>query len=367
MSKSSNKLMKASVLIRPGEVKIEKRAIPAIEPDKVLIKVELCGICGTELLVYEGKFPVEFPYYNLGHEYTGKVVEIGSQVKGISVGDRVLINPNYHCDSCYFCHRGEIEFCENRRAYRTKSNGGFAEYALVTEKLIYGIPESISVEEAIFAEPLSCCVHGVDMIDIEPGAAVVILGCGTMGLLTLQLCKLRGAGKIIASDPVELRRDAASRLGADIVVNPMEEDLSKVTREAATYGPGVVIECAGARETIQEALELVGKKGQVLLLAIWPKNEQIALSPSLMVDKEISIKGSVFGSLTMGRAIELLRAKKIETGYLLTHRYNLDNLNEAIKVARNRESIKVAVSLSDSVQRELGYEYLFERTSSRCR
>ena len=175
---------------------------------------------------------------------------------------------------------------------------------------------------------------------------MVILGCGTMGLLTLQLCKLKGAGKIIASDPVKLRRDTASKLGADIVVNPMEEDLIEVVREAATHGPGVVIECAGARETIEKALELVSKKGQVLLLAIWPKNEKISLSPSIIVDKQVSLKGAVFGSFTLGRAIELLRAKKIETGPLLTHRYSLDNLSEAIKVARNREAIKVAVSPS---------------------
>lgn len=350
MPKSSNKLMKASVLTRPGQVKIEERAIPAIEPDKVLIKVELCGICGTELLVYDGKLPVEFPYYNLGHEYTGKVIEIGKEVKkGISVGDRVLINPNYHCDSCYFCHRGEIEFCENRRAYRTKSNGGFAEYAMVTEKLVYRVPEGISPEEAIFAEPLSCCIHGVDMINIEPGGAVVILGCGTMGLLTLQLCKLKGAGKIVVSDPVELRRDTANRLGADLVVNPIEEDLVEVVREATAHGSGVVIECAGVKKTIGQALELVGRKGQILLLAIWPKNEQIVLSPSLIVDKQISVRGAIFGPLTLGRAIELLETKEIETGSLLTHKFSLDNLSEAIEVARNRESIKVAVSPLDSI------------------
>lgn len=340
--------MRASVLFGPGEVRVEQRAIPSLEPDKVLIKVDLCGICGTDLLVYQGELPVELPYYNLGHEYTGKVTEIGSQVRSVSGGDRVVINPNYHCDTCYFCQRGELEFCENRRAYKTKSNGGFAEYALVTEKLVYRIPEDTPGEEAVFAEPLSCCMHGVDLIDIEPGAAVVILGCGTMGLLTLQLCRLKGAGKIIASDPVEPRRDMAGRLGADIVVNPLEENLIEVSRRAANYGPGVVIECAGAEETIQEALELVGRRGQVLLLAIWPKEKKVAYSPSLIVDKELSIKGAVFGSHTLGRAIKLLGEKKIETGSLLTGRYRLDNLSEAIKAAGSREAIKVAVSPPDN-------------------
>lgn len=120
--------MKASVLKKLANLEIEQRSIPKVEQDRVLIKVELCGICGTDLLVYDGRFPVEIPYYNLGHEYTGKVVEIGKEIKRISVGERVVINPNYHCDLCYFCRRGDIEFCENRRVFKTKSNGGFAEW-----------------------------------------------------------------------------------------------------------------------------------------------------------------------------------------------------------------------------------------------
>ena len=120
--------MKTAVLYKPGDLRIEERPLPEVEPDRVLIKVTQGGICGTDFLVYDGRFPVEFPYYNLGHEYVGRVEKIGEKVKGVSAGDRVVINPNYHCDFCYFCKMGELEFCENRRAFKTKSNGGFSEY-----------------------------------------------------------------------------------------------------------------------------------------------------------------------------------------------------------------------------------------------
>ena len=340
--------MKASVLTGPGEIRVEERDVPAVEPETVLIKVELCGICGTELLVYEGKLPIELPYYNLGHEYTGTVVEVGDRVRGAAPGDQVVINPNYHCDSCYYCRRGELGFCENRRAYKAKSNGGFAEYVLVTEKLVYHVPQGVSREAAIFAEPLSCCIHGSDLLEIKPGATVVVLGCGTMGLLTLQLCRLRGAGSIIASDPLQARRDAARALGADVTVDPRKEDLAGIVRDAAPLGPAAVIECAGAKDTVGQALELVARRGQVLLLAIWPGDEAVPVSPSRIVDKEVTLKGAVFGSLTLERALGLLGAGKIATGPLLTHTYGLDDLGEAMERARNREAIKVAVTPRDA-------------------
>jgi len=337
--------MKASVLTKVANLEIEQKPIPKVEQDRVLIKVELCGICGTDLLVYDGRFPVEIPYYNLGHEYIGKVVEIGKEVKRISVGERVVINPNYHCDLCYFCRRGDIEFCKNRRVFKTKSNGGFAEYVSIAEKLVYKVPLTLSQEEAIFVEPLSCCLHGVESLKIEAGASVAILGGGTMGLLALQLCRLKGAGKIVVSEPVKIRREMAKNLGADLVVDPLKEDVLEEIDQLAPLGIDIIIECAGGRETIEMALELVKEKGEILLLAIWPKKQEVILKPSLIVDKEIFIHGVIFGSFYMEKAIELLDKKIIQVKPLLTHRYKLDDLNKAMKKAKAQDSIKIGVNL----------------------
>jgi len=336
--------VKAAVLQELGVLKIEEKAVPEVGPEEVLIKVDLCGICGTDFLVYDGRFPVELPYYNLGHEYVGRVEKTGEKVNGVAVGDRVVINPNYHCDYCWFCRRGELEFCENRRVFKTKSNGGLAEYVAIAEKLVCKVPENVSDKEAIFAEPLSCCLHAVERIDLGTGGDVLIFGCGTMGLLTLQLCRLKGAGKIIVSEPVRARRDIAEKLGADITVNPLEEDLDKVVSEIMPRGPAIVIECAGVKDTISKGLELIGKKGQFLLLAIWDKSAQVNLNPAFIVDKEVKIAGAVFGSLTLGRAIGLLAAKKVDVLPLLTDAYPLDNINDAMKKAMSREAIKVAVT-----------------------
>jgi len=337
--------MKAAILKKLRDLKIEQRPVPELEPDRVLIKVELCGICGTDLLVYDGRFPVEIPYYNLGHEYTGKVISLGKDVKRISVGEQVVINPNYHCDLCSFCRRGDIEFCENRRLFKTKSNGGFSEYVSITEKLVYKVPLTLSQKEAIFIEPLSCCLHGVESLKIETGANIAILGSGTMGLLTLQLCRLKGAKKIIVSEPVKMRREMARKLGADLVVDPSKEDLFRKVNQCVPSGIDIIIECAGAKETIEIALELAKKKGKILLLAIWPKKEEVILKPSLIVDKEISIHGVVFGSFYMEKAIELLDKKMLQVKPLLTHRYSLDDLNEAMKKAETQDSIKVGVNI----------------------
>ena len=336
--------MKTAVLYKPGDLRVEERPLPEVGPDEVLIKIDLCGICGTDFLVYDGRFPVELPYYNLGHEYVGRVERTGKNVKGVSTGDRVVINPNYHCDSCYFCRRRELEFCENRKSFRAKSNGGFSEYVSIIEKLVYKVPENISDREAVFAEPLSCCLHGIERIDLKEGDDVLIFGCGTIGLLTLQLCKLKGAGKIIVSEPLKVRREIAKKLGADITINPLEEDLAKIVSEAASRGPRVVIECAGVKDTISKGLELISKRGQFLLLAIWDKNAQVSLNPSLIVDREVRVTGAIFGSLTLRRAIDLLATKKIEATPLLADISTLKDLDKAFKKAMSREAIKIAIT-----------------------
>ena len=337
--------MKTAVLHKLEQLKIEEKPVPAVGADEVLIKVELCGICGTDFLVYDGRMPTELPYYNLGHEYIAMVEKVGQKVNAVSPGDRVVINPNYHCDCCYFCQRGELEFCENRRAFKTKSNGGFSEYVAIAQKLVCKVPAGLTAEKAIFAEPLSCCLHGLERIDIQAGDDVLIFGCGTMGLLVVQLCRLKGAGKIIVSEPLEIRRQAAGKLGADIVINPLEQDLDQIVGEAVPRGPRVVIESAGAKDTVSKALQIISRRGRLLLLAIWDKAVQVAINPALIVEKELTVAGTIFGALTLERAVDLLATDKIDVAALLTDVYKLDDLSLAIEKARGSEAIKVAVAM----------------------
>jgi len=337
--------MKTAVLHKLEQLKIEEKPVPAVGADEVLIKVELCGICGTDFLVYDGRMPTELPYYNLGHEYIATVEKIGQKVNTVSLGDRVVINPNYHCDCCYYCQRGELEFCENRRAFKTKSNGGFSEYVVIAEKLVCKVPAGLTAEKAIFAEPLSCCLHGMETIAIQAGDDVLIFGCGTMGLLVVQLCRLKGAGRIIVSEPVEIRRQAARKLGADIIINPLTEDLDQIVGKTVPRGPRVVIESAGAKDTVSKALQIISRRGRLLLLAIWDKAAEVTINPSRIVGKEITVAGAIFGALTLKRAVDLLDSNRIDTSTLLTDVYKLDDLNQAMKKARGPEAIKVAVAM----------------------
>ena len=172
---------------------------------------------------------------------------------------------------------------------------------------------------------------------------MLIFGCGTIGLLTLQLCRLKGAGKVIVSEPVKVRRDIARKLGADITINPLAEDLDRIISEAVPRGPRVVIDCSGAKDTFLKGLEVISKKGEFLLLAILDKDAQVSINPSLIVDKEVRVTGAIFGSLTLGKAIDLLATEKVEIAPLLTDVHALNDLDKAFKKAMSREAIKVAI------------------------
>jgi L-iditol 2-dehydrogenase len=335
--------VRAAVLEGPGALRLVDVPVPVAEPGQVLVRIALCGICGTDFHVVDGRSRVELPYRNLGHEYVGTVVDVGAGVRTVGPGDRVVIDPNYHCDSCDACRRGETGFCTNRRALRVKSNGGFAEYSAVAEKLAVRVPVDLADEAAIFAEPLSCCLHGCERAELRAGEHVLLYGCGTMGLLILQLLRAGGAGRIVVSDPVAARRAAAVSLGADRAVDPAREDLPRIVASELPGGPRLVVESAGAPGTLAEAVRLAAPRARVLLLATWGDEAQVSLVPELVVRREISLVGTIFGTDALSRSVGLLAAGRIATVPLLTTLYRLEELPEAMRVAMGRDAIKVAV------------------------
>ena len=338
--------MKAAILERPGRLRIVEQPEPRAGAGSVLVRIGLCGVCGTDLLIVDGRVKVELPYRNLGHEYVGVVAEVGAGVRSAATGDRVVINPNYHCDACPACRRGEPGFCENRRAFATKSNGGFAQYACVAEKHVHPVPAGLADEAAIFAEPLSCCLHAVERAGLQAGDDVLIFGCGTMGLLVLQLCRLLGAGRILVSEPVASRRSAAERFGADLAVDPASTDLAGAVLGLMPRGPRVVVETAGARGTLAEGVRLIAPRGRFLLIASWEEAFETPVAPELLVSKEVSLVGSVFGHEALSRSLELLAAGTVRTEGMLSAVHALDDLELAVREACGREAIKVAVRTS---------------------
>ena len=196
-----------------------------LKPNEVKIQNQAAGICGTDIHIYHGeKGSAEVsPPVVLGHEYSGIVTEIGSAVSTVQIGDRVTVDPNMYCGHCRYCRLGKKQNCDHLTAIGVNINGGFAEYSVVPEKQVYRLNPEVSFQVGAMAEPLACCLHGIEITKIMPGDTVCIIGGGTIGLMMVQLAKLCGASLVVLSEPVERRRQIGSSLGADFSFDPQKE------------------------------------------------------------------------------------------------------------------------------------------------
>ena len=332
--------MKYAVLHGIRDLRIEKKPIPETTPDRVLIKICACGICGTDVLIYNGRIPIKFPY-SPGHECSGVVQSVGENIKNIKVGDRVAVDPNHNCGFCYYCRRGYPHLCENLKTIKVKSNGGFAEYISVPERIVYKIPDDIPFEKAGLIETLSCSIHVIEEANIKFGDVVVIIGGGAMGLISLQLIRQKGAGSIILSEPVEFKKKLALKLGADIVIDPMREDLVSSVRKVSKHGANVVIEGIGLPETIEESLKMLAKKGTLVLPGLCPEDKTANIHPYQITRDEITIKGTFLNPFSFGRAVDEI--SKIVSAPLITASFSLNNIKEAMEEAEGGNQIKIII------------------------
>ncbi len=250
--------MRAAVFPRPQECETVEREVPVPAEHQALVRVHVCGVCGTDAHIYRGEFPARFPVI-AGHEFAGVVEKVGTGVSSLRPGDRVAVDPNIHCGSCRPCRRGLTHLCRNLSAIGVTQDGGFATHCVVPARQCHRVPDDMPYEVAAMAEPVACCVHGIDRAGIRSGDVVLLLGAGTIGLVLLQLVRLQGAAVTIVSEPNAGKRDLAERLGATTAVDPVSEDFEQAVK-AATGGtrPDVVIECVGSAATAQQAFDLVG-------------------------------------------------------------------------------------------------------------
>ena len=222
--------MKSAVFYGKHDMRVEESPMPKVGKEDVLIQVKACGICGTDVHIYEGdKGAAEVtPPTILGHEFSGVVAEVGSSVTNVKVGDRVCIDPNCYCGKCDFCRNGIAHYCTDMIGYGTTVNGGFAEYCSVNQRQVYKLGDNTTFEQGAMTEPVACCLHGIDMCNIHPGSSVVVIGGGMIGLLMLQLARLAGAARTALLEPVEAKREVAKKLGADICIDPIHDDVKAV-------------------------------------------------------------------------------------------------------------------------------------------
>lgn len=338
--------MKSAVFYGKHDMRVEDSAMPKVGAEDVLIKVKACGICGTDVHIYEGdKGAAEVtPPTILGHEFSGVVAEVGANVTGVKAGDRVCIDPNCYCGKCDFCRSGIAHYCTDMIGYGTTVNGGFAEYCSVDQRQVYKLGDNTTFEQGAMTEPVACCLHGIDMCNIQPGSSVVVIGGGMIGLLMLQLARLAGAARTALLEPVESKREVAKKLGADVCINPIHEDVKAVLAENGMKWVNTVIECVGRTSTIEQAIDIVGNKGTVMMFGLTKPDDTISLKPFEVFQKEIELKASFINPYTQKRALELIDSGRLDVSSMVYEVAGLDDLADILAKPELRANGKYIIS-----------------------
>ena len=337
--------MRAAVFHGKNDLRVQEVEKRAPLSNEVVIKVLACGVCGTDLHIYEGAEGSAKcdPPKILGHEFSGIVHEVGSGVKSFKPGDRVCVDPNDMCGGCYYCRTGREHFCENMVGIGVTVNGGFAEYCTVQEKQVYGIGETLSFEEGAMAEPIACCLHGMDLTGVKTGNTVMIIGGGTIGQIMLQLARLSGASTLIMVEPVAEKRETALKLGADLAIDPLGQSVEEVLAKHSVKYIDAAVECVGLKDTMQNALKYVTRGGTVMMFGLTNPACEIPLMPFDVFKREIAIKASFINPYTQQRAVSLLQAGRLNVRDLITDKVPLSDIKKVFDDKAYRKRGKVLI------------------------
>ncbi len=329
--------MKAAMWRGIEELEIEEVPIPTPGPLDVLVKVVACGVCGTDVHILEGKFPLFSPPRVIGHEYVGSVAAVGKEVTRVKVGDRVAVEQGLPCDRCYFCRDGREHQCTHRYAHP----GGYAEYTCVLERMCHKLPDDLSFEIGALAEPVACGLRVLDLVKIRSGDIALVQGGGTIGCIMTQLLLHSGICKVIVSEPVEHRRKIVEAVGG-IPVDPKTEDLAAVLRrETDGLGPEYVFECVGHAALLEQGIELVQKGGTVFIVGVADPEGVASVRPYRIFEKELKILSSYMRPYTFHRAVRWLPHMHLRP--LLGVEYPLPETKAAIHALRQSKGLKILV------------------------
>lgn len=337
--------MKASRFLGNKTFAVTDLPTPHAGPGELVLRNQVCGVCGTDVHIYHGEpgsADVNPPVV-LGHEYSGEVVEVGEGVTGFAVGDHVTVDPNIYCGHCAYCQNGKKQLCPSMEAIGVTRDGGFAQYSLIPASQAFKLEPTVPWEAAAMAEPLACCLHGIDLAGIQVGDKVCVVGGGAIGLLMVQLAKLSGASQIVLSEPNEKRRQVGLQLGANAALDPTRPDSQEAFAQVLGGGANVVIECVGNVPAVKSAFQFAGKGATVLLFSVPKVDATFDLPLFDVYKKELTIKGSFVNPDTHARAVALINSGKVDFGPIITHRFTLDQLPEAIAMQMSDASIKVVV------------------------
>ena len=294
---------------------------PEVGTGEVLIAVEACGICGSDVHGMDGSTGRRQPPIIMGHEAAGVIAEVGEAVEGWEAGQRVTFDSTIYCGACWHCRRGEINLCDNRRVLGVscdeyRQHGAFAEYVAVPARILYALPEGVSFPQATMVEALSIAVHGVRRVPVELNDSALVVGAGTIGLLAVQVLKSFGCHPVIAADVDEGKLEWARKLGADEVIHSGDIEVGREVRKVAPRGVDVAVEAVGLAASLQDAVAALRKGGS--LAVIGNRSPTVDFPVQSVVTREISVNGSCASSGEYPTCLELIGRGAVDVDAMIS-------------------------------------------------
>lgn len=318
---------------RESGISVADRPIASPGPGEILIEVGASGLCGTDLHIASGEYPMARNGVTLGHEYAGTVIALGEDTPIWQAGDRVVVDPNVPCRMCVACREARSHLCINPQTLGVSTDGGMGTHSVVPADRAYRIPDTLPMAAAALTEPLACVVHAVDRADLLPGHTALVIGAGPIGLLCASLLKAAGASEVVVSEPNDTRRALVAAFeGTPVLPHEVEENHFDV-----------VMECVGLPVTLAAALPAVRPGGTVVWVGVAAPHATVAVNPYDIFRREITIRGTYTNPYTMDRSIALLASGQIPWRETITHRYTLDQFDDAWEAHRTGAGLKVCV------------------------
>ncbi|HWN31487.1 MAG TPA: NAD(P)-dependent alcohol dehydrogenase [Pseudonocardia sp.] len=316
-----------SVLDGPGTVRVESREQPVPGPDEVLVRIAAVGVCGSDVHYFEhgriGDFVVRKPLV-LGHEASGVVVARGERATRHEVGQRVALEPGVPCGRCAQCRSGRYNLCPDVRFFATPPiDGAFARYVTINEHFAYAVPDSMTDEQAALIEPLSVGLWAARRAEVKPGDTVLVTGAGPIGLLAVQAARVAGAARVVVTDLSQGRRELAQRMGAAAALDPASEGAT-----LAGLGADVLVECSGAQQAVTAGMGALRGGARAVLVGMG--GDEVRLPMSALQVREITVTGTFRYANTYPAAIALVAAGRVELDPLITGRFGLNQVEQAL-------------------------------------
>lgn len=337
--------MRAVLYSKPTEFSITSVEDRPLDSGEVRIHTLIVGVCGTDQHVHEGEFGATFPL-TPGHEIVGEIVEVGSEVTNLVVGERVAVDPTIYCQNCEPCRRGEVKFCEANLALGVQCPGGFAETVIADSTKCYSIG-SMSLDSAVLAEPTACVVGGLDVLAMRPGADVLIVGAGPTSQILSQLLVHGGASRVTMAAPTQFKLDVARRNGVDETVLVDRSNFTSSAErffELAPRGFDVVVEATGSPQVLQNLVPHVKSGGTLLVYGMAGETATVNISPYEVFRRELRIQGAFAHVKGFARAIDFLRSGRVRPDGIITHRFGLTEYPEALDALRAPDCLKAVLT-----------------------